>query len=565
MNEATKFFLSRCNELLHRKTFDTYRVSIHTPISIFEELEKSIEKFSNNLIKRYDPSITSIIEEAKDILANEKGISVLFETGSFKMKQVSLMLDEIESKDTAKIDRNIMTARLLTRSVIHCNKEFKKRLFCEISSILIQNDKSKLSLLDTFSGWLMSELLQKGYSRSFVKDRINKLSKFLEQGASLHDSLTKFEETFNHEAETYCVILKIKHSSPEAFKLATPNVIVLNSFPSEHRPAVKKFFADLKEDELFISSSVESYDFEQALKISYRRIAETIDVNVLHQSDSNLKIIETGFVYHVGSRRKRVLPVAENLDGQYDYQESEFLRFIENYMKLPEETAVRDKIRSAIRFYKIGNESVELEHKILNYWIGFEQLYSSETTSEDSIKRIKTFFVAINGTYYLQRRAVYLVDLLNRIGVKYQGREICKEDLFSKDVLDIIKEIAFNDPLAYYRISCYLNLFFDKKTIKNSLERHSKRLNQNLTRIYRIRNEIVHEGKTTAELELIAGHLRHYLLFSIEQITHEHSSNQVLRSLDDVFVLFENLYNQIKSANNIKEVFELKDYQGYME
>lgn len=97
------------------------------------------------------------------------------------------------------------------------------------------------------------------------------------------------------------------------------------------------------------------------------------------------------------------------------------------------------------------------------------------------------------------------------------------------------------------------------------LESHEKKLNQHLTRIYRVRNELVHEGRTTIDLFLIAGHLRHYLIFSIEQITNELVENPTLEHLDDVFTYFENKLDSIKNASSIHEIYALKDYSGYME
>ena len=94
---------------------------------------------------------------------------------------------------------------------------------------------------------------------------------------------------------------------------------------------------------------------------------------------------------------------------------------------------------------------------------------------------------------------------------------------------------------------------------------HSKRLNQHLTRIYRVRNELVHEGKTKMDVKLMAGHLRHYLLFTIEQLTNEISENETVDKIDDAFVYFEILMERIKLCNNLNEIISLKNYNGYTE
>lgn len=65
MNDLTKYFFNRCFELLHKKAFDTYRVSLHNPYTIFDELVKSVEEFDKKRIKHFDPTITSIEKEHK--------------------------------------------------------------------------------------------------------------------------------------------------------------------------------------------------------------------------------------------------------------------------------------------------------------------------------------------------------------------------------------------------------------------------------------------------------------------------------------------------------------------
>ena len=110
-----------------------------------------------------------------------------------------------------------------------------------------------------------------------------------------------------------------------------------------------------------------------------------------------------------------------------------------------------------------------------------------------------------------------------------------------------------------------LNDFSTNHGIKESIKLHKKRLELHLTRIYKIRNELIHEGKTSGDLKLVASHLRHYLLFSIEQITNELNENSFLEHLDDVFIYYENLYLRIMESNNLEEVFAIKEFKGYME
>ncbi|MCW0482732.1 hypothetical protein [Gaoshiqia sediminis] len=561
MNNATKYFVSRCNELLNQKTFDSYRVSLHNPVSIFRELENTIKKFHNKQVKKYNPTITAIVGEAIQIAENEC-IGGVLELSNYKKHQVISILSA-----SAKDEKRIKSLSLLSRSLIRANNDFKFNLFREIESLLIANESVDIKKINCLSSWLMSELIYTGYSRSFIKSRISKFSDSLNSGNALQPAFVKFRCTLNHGPETYRVIFKIKLSQKDAFRVNSGSLSVLDEFPGQFREndRIKKSFRSLKADELYISISIDAFDFKEAVKDSYQRISEIIDINILHQSVNTIVFEKQAFAYHLSSRRFRMEPLEELLDGFYTYQEQEFERFAQNYTTVTEGTSSREKLRSAIRFYKLGNESAELEHKILNYWIGFEQLYSSEYTDEDSINRIKNFFIALNSSFYIQRRANYLIDTLNRFAITLEGKSIEKSHLFSHATMEVIKSASVDDPLAFHRLEKYIELFYGKKTIQKSLERHSTRLEQHLTRIYRIRNEVVHEGRASANLELVAGHLRHYLLFSIEQITHALAENPVLENLDDVFVCFENLFEQVKTAENIQQVFNICDYKGYME
>ncbi|MGD9930914.1 MAG: hypothetical protein AB7U05_12910 [Mangrovibacterium sp.] len=561
MNNATKYFVSRCNELLNQKTFDSYRVSLHTPLSIFKELDQCIVKYNNKQIKRYDPTISVVIEEAISLLENEN-IADVFEFGKYLKDQVFVIL-----KNSLKSDQKIRSLSLLSRSLISVNSGFRNNLFSQIKTILVADDRTQIKKLNCLASWLMSELMYAGYSRSFIKSRIRKFSDLVIDVEDLTQSIEKLCDTFNHDPESYRVIFKIKLTDKDAFRVNSLSLDTLSELPFrfQNNPSINNAFKSLKNDELFIATGMNGYDFKEVIKKSYPRISEVIDVNILHQSDNSIILDKQVFCYHLGSHRFRMEPLADILDGYYAYQEQEFDRFSRNYDSIAEGTTAREKLRSAIRFYKLGNESADLEHKILNYWIGFEQLYSSEFTEEDSIKRIKVFFTALNSSFYLQRRANYLIDTLNRFSIQHDGQPINRTHLFSEATLKAIQQLCIDDALAYHRLTKYIGLFYAKKEIKTSLEKHLKRLDQHLTRIYRIRNEVVHEGRASANLELVAGHLRHYLLFSIEQITNTLAENPVLENLDDVFVHFENLFEQVKTAADIQEVFSICDYKGYME
>jgi hypothetical protein len=68
--------------------------------------------------------------------------------------------------------------------------------------------------------------------------------------------------------------------------------------------------------------------------------------------------------------------------------------------------------------------------------------------------------------------------------------------------------------------------------LKEKLKDHLQRLKWNLIRIYRIRNEIVHNGRFIPNLETVTGHTRYYLTFSLSRFIDFFSEDPLDLNLD---------------------------------
>lgn len=555
MNQSCNYFFSRCIELLHGKAFDSYRVHLHNPITILNELDICIQKFNNKRIKHFDPTITTIGEEAKMLLENPF-INEVIAFKTFPKKYIVSGIEEccIKSKDGRK-NRSVS---LFCKTVCYENDAFCTSTFSAITELLKTDNPEEYERLDTYTSWWISHLQHNGFSRKYVIHHIRTTQKMLDQGVSLEIALEKLILFFMQPDEKYNVIFKLKKNTLGSINLASTQIFEIENLPETFRSNkfINDRFKEKLDGESYLNVSVEVHDFWSALKKAKQIISETIELNFLHDSDINISIDNQALAIHTATQKIRMEALHEKLDGFYVCREPSFIRFIDNYKKLEEYHVTKGKIKSAIRFYTLGNESVDIEHKFLNYWIGLEQLFAAINNDEDSIMRIKTYFKAISGVYYLQRRTTYLLESLSRSGIS-----LSLDDLKPGLRMD---ELLLN-PLLKKRLSSYLSWLNDKEKIRSTLEKHGKNLEQHLTRIYRIRNELVHEGKTTVDLFLVAGHLRHYLIFSIEQITNELVENPTLKNLDNVLTYYENVLDCIKNADNIHGVFVLKTYSGFME
>lgn len=553
MNALLDYFFAKIYELLNRKTFDSYRVPVHNPLTIYLELAQTLEKYKKKKIKNFDPTVTSIGEEAKSFSSHEY-ISDVFSFGDFSVKQVQDILEDtcVKKKDGKK-NRTLL---LLCKDIAISNIEFKKTLIVKIESLIQTNDLKHFRRIDTYASWLLSQLIHSGYSRKFINDRFHKCQYSIQQN-SIADGFKKLIEVFSKNADQYEVLFKIKVPEGVSFLPTSNHIVDVSVFPENYQKNrfINTKFKTLGRDELYFNVLVESYDFWSALKEAHKLITESLEINILNTSDTKILLETQALIIHTPSGNYRMENLEELIDGGYKYDDIGFKRFLDCYKQLEESSVAKEKIRSAIKFYKLGNESVEIEHKILNYWIGFEQLFSSVDSDEDSIKRIKAFFVSMNSALYIQSRIDYLKKTIQRTGGEFD------ESKFDVTAALDPKYILISKRLAYYQL-----LHSNQKMIRAVIENHMMRLSQHITRIYRVRNELVHEGRSESiSLPLVAGHLRHYLLFSIEQITIELVQNTSLDHLDDVFVYYENLLDRIKTSSNISEILTIKPYMGFME
>lgn len=564
MNDYVKYFFEKSLELLSRSAFDSYRVSLHNPYTIFKELNESIEKFNKNRIKNFDPTITSIGNEAYGQLSNTYVDEVL-NFNSFNINDIKTALKEkcYNKGNKGEFRRSI---KLLSKSILNDNQDFLTTLLSKIEDIINSGTNNNYVKLDRFSSWLITQMIHEGYSRKFIKNQLfHYRRKLYSERLDIPQVFNGLRSDFIKEKEIYEVVFKLKSNSINSFKTTNLNQNILSSlsdFHNEQTRYISQEFKGLEDVNVFLKINIKAHDYWSALKKAFINLSETIEINHLHHSSQHIVFEKKALVYRgVNLEHYRMESVEEYLDGHYEYVEESYIRFLTSFSSLDTGSVAREKLKSAIRFYKLGNESIELEHKVLNYWIGFEQLFSSVDSNEDSIRRMKDFFIKMNCCYYLNRRIKYLLESLERREVFDNGDIISLDNLFNIDV----NTFEFNNSLISIRLKKYLTEFKDNKNIKKVIELHKSRLEQHLTRIYKIRNELVHEGRTSTDLNLIVGHLRHYLIFSIEQITNELYDNSLLGNLDDVFVFYENLYEKVRSSNTLLQVYNVKEYNGYMQ
>ena len=220
----------------------------------------------------------------------------------------------------------------------------------------------------------------------------------------------------------------------------------------------------------------------------------------------------------------------------------------------------KKKINSSIRYFRLSNEAQEIEHKFLNYWIGLEYLFSNTDDPQSTIDRVKRYLPAIQTNVYVKR----LINDLHKNIVRLKATSIT--DFNQKNTAYLLKELSYDElwdkyyqdlPLISYRARKLADIFFNRNPAKKSselillLRSHEKGLKQHLTRIYRLRNEIVHEAAVNIRTDIytLTSNLKHYLLISLDTMLESLADNYGVNDINSFLIYQEAIYQNIEKTN----------------
>jgi hypothetical protein len=151
---------------------------------------------------------------------------------------------------------------------------------------------------------------------------------------------------------------------------------------------------------------------------------------------------------------------------------------------------------------------------------------------------------------YVKRNVYSLRKGLNQLSTQHQSlipsynpadANCLKQEAFYDE---ISQHLSNEFPLLGYRGMKLKQWFFKPNKIANAtdyLKTHRTNLEIHFTRIYRLRNEIIHDAATNTNNEQIASNLRYYLTFMLnELIDFLSKTNNKEVSIEDYFILNEN-------------------------
>lgn len=531
-----RFFIEKSIELLYLGTIDSYRVRLNNSKSILEELGYCLKEFNSGRIKRFQTikakdKNKAIIDEAID-LVNEEENYLTF--NSFTKEYFLGVLKNLQEHDFKK---TIACIDIL----IADNVLYLQNIITAIEKYISINDSTEngLNKLDRSLNFLFSELIYKGFSKGFLyKLFYGIFVKSLINTKTFDEHFSSFKARILGEKTEYKVVFRI--DTTQKVYDAISEITTVTNFTLQDNiddivvkgnweiPKFNQQGASRK----FLICQVPSFDYLSALKKAKAELSEYLDVINLGLSDERLDIHNRVLVIDLRSPGNGDFQHNINfLDGKYRVEKEHYLLFrqriptILSNDKIASET--KEKIKSAVRYLRLGNQSTEVEHKFINYWIGLEYLFSNYE-SQSTILRLKDHFINVHSLAYTKRNIHSFLKAFSQLSTADKSTitayttdnddYLKKEDFYHQIETSLLDKY----PLLTYRAMRLRKWYFHGSgkpaNVKDYIETHSHNLEIHFTRIYRLRNEIIHDAATNTNNELITSNLRYYLTFILNEL-----------------------------------------------
>lgn len=291
----------------------------------------------------------------------------------------------------------------------------------------------------------------------------------------------------------------------------------------------------LKAEKRYFHISVNAYDVYTAAHIAVSEIAEKLNMASFYNLVSAWDLSSVTIVSINGISKYHKSFPAEQLYQTYDYIESSG-RVFDNTINIfldENKKEIREKLQGSFSYTNISRASLFQEEKYMNLWVALESLARTDMYN-DIITNIKATVPAAVSLRYVYRILRNYVEDCNRCQVSLEF-STCSMDTRQESKQKMVREAieVFCDDDLYMELlqKCQVSSLLKYRTesihamlrntsiLKDKVKNHFRRVEWQIQRLYRIRNEIAHAAlQEKTSLLVYIEHLYDYLTVYITEI-----------------------------------------------
>lgn len=237
-----------------------------------------------------------------------------------------------------------------------------------------------------------------------------------------------------------------------------------------------------------------------------------------------------------------------------------------------------EKFTNAAQLHSLALNSGSEQNQLINLWIALESIIPTNGSVSNIENVVSSTIPFLNMIYYKRLINKLIADIFywcrkegsvalnningNSLHIKFIKLLSLEEN---REALNRLKENTRDFHLLKDRIIFFENLFKSPKNIISGLNTHTDRLAQQIRRIYRARNLIVHTGNLPSYTSTLIENLHDYLDVIIGTLIELNISDKKIISISQGFKVMELKYgsflrkiedkNLIFNNNNIDLIF----------
>lgn len=540
-SKGQQFFVFRWLELVHKFTIDSHRFRAMNSKSILQELCEAIDYVEKD--KWDSRNIKLICEEAAKLIKTDRVLP------SYPF--YSVLTDVINAiQNSAQYNLQSFISGILKS----LETSYLDKLITGLKTAIASND---LDNIDWYTATIVTELINSGYARAFLQKAVR--DTIIEpQEKPFEEKFKNFVQTVRPRKSTYTIYLKLHTDNIDFPPELNLRIINQVDFPTTDL-YVKQY---INSGRLFFQSDIEALDPYSAAIAGNARFGTVLDlIRFVVQKPIRIDVDKQCLVMY--DNQGRLYQTNPTLGGY----------LADNIMKLPiyENQLLRvlnsphvshsskDKLKGALRYFRLGLEGATIEHQFLNFWIALEHVVKTGKKQAKIIDTVISFIPKTLALNYIRKITLDTVDLITKrsfVTIPAQLVPHINRNSLHKFIELIRDEGLFRqlveapnvNPLIEYRLEKLRLMLANSASIRQAIGKNRWDIEHHLARMYRYRNKIVHQAAHDLNIAGITTNLLSYVNEVLIKLLHELNSDYGFSEIQDVFMKYTVVYDKFMDA-----------------
>ena len=568
--EMLAFFANLVDEMTFNYTIDSFKAPALNVISLMQETLYTIEEVECGNIA--DGALGSLFEEMKDAMTNDKVFNSILTSKGLGYLLQNVDFKQISKTETVNILKVILEKNnIATEYPIYLIEELKR---------LIKSTKKK-ECLEEITRSFITQLRNDGYSDEYLYFT-NRDFFFGRKRIESLDAIEEYFKAFDYNNKNYEVYF-IGHELIENVENRSVYEVIDEIDNSKFNHLIERYVNRKSNKSKFLKFSIFAKDGYSARNEALQRMHMHFSLLNLYHHKYRLSINPNCLIYERISNDAIV--IKDPTKAIMKCKDQRIHKAIESHRNSVNK--IQFNATSSARFYnalKLHDEALiadTLENQYINLFTAIEVLIPKDAKSgKDRILQIYDTLVPYLCINYYQKLIDSVLQSLllwnstetNRILNKVNEGTNCVEKLAALMVLgkydgnkkpmlalDELYEKLGNDnySLMLNRMYKMHNILKNRNSVVTFLTRHEQRLRWHIDRIYRVRNSIVHAGKSPKYLSTLVENLHSYLDILLNQLIEDNIKKgyeDIGYSFTTCYYLYRNymadIKNEIQKNNN---------------